>query len=49
MRDEHNIIMNLIPKLNGNPFGLLGFLEEEGTFGFKNLSPYFRDNTLEVP
>lgn len=33
---------DLIPKINVNPFWLLGFLEAEGTFGFKNLSPYFQ-------
>ena len=25
-----------------NPFWLLGFIEAEGSFGFKNLSPYFQ-------
>ena len=25
-----------------NPFWLLGFIEGEGTFGFKNLSPFFQ-------
>lgn len=33
---------DLIPKINVNPFWLLGFIEAEGTFGFKNLSPYFQ-------
>jgi hypothetical protein len=33
---------DLIPKTIVNPFWLLGFIEAEGTFGFKNLSPYFQ-------
>jgi len=33
---------DLIPKIIVNPFWLLGFIEAEGTFGFKNLSPYFQ-------
>lgn len=33
---------NLIPNIVVNPFLLLGFIEAEGTFGFKNLSPYFK-------
>jgi hypothetical protein len=49
----HNIMTNmnsgrteinnsLIPKIVVNPFWLLGFIEGEGTFGFKNLSPFFQ-------
>lgn len=37
-RTQYNY--NLIPKITVNPFWLLGFIEAEGTFGFKNLSPY---------
>ena len=33
---------NLIPAITINPFWLLGFIEGEGTFGFKNSSPYFQ-------
>lgn len=33
---------DLIPAIIINPFWLLGFIEGEGTFGFKNLSPYFK-------
>jgi hypothetical protein len=33
---------DLIPAITINPFWLLGFIEAEGTFGFKNLSPYFQ-------
>ena len=33
---------SLIPKIVVNPFWLLGFIEGEGTFGFKNLSPFFQ-------
>nr|YP_010470483.1 LAGLIDADG endonuclease [Inonotus hispidus]UVF37971.1 LAGLIDADG endonuclease [Inonotus hispidus] len=33
---------DLIPAIIINPFWLLGFIEGEGTFGFKNLSPYFQ-------
>jgi hypothetical protein len=33
---------SLIPTLKVNPYWLLGFIEGEGTFGFKNLSPYFQ-------
>lgn len=33
---------SLIPTLLVNPYWLLGFIEGEGTFGFKNLSPYFQ-------
>ena len=32
----------LIPSIIINPFWLLGFIEAEGTFGFKNLVPYFQ-------
>ena len=32
----------LIPSLQVNPYWLIGFIEGEGTFGFKNLSPYFQ-------
>ena len=33
---------SLIPVLrDGDPLWLLGFIEAEGTFGFKNLSPFF--------
>lgn len=39
-RTQYNY--NLIPKITVNPFWLLGFIEAEGTFGFKNLSPYFQ-------
>lgn len=39
-RTEYNY--NLIPKIEINPFWLLGFIEGEGTFGFKNLSPFFQ-------
>lgn len=33
---------DLISAIIINPFWLLGFIEAEGTFGFKNLSPYFQ-------
>lgn len=33
---------SLIPNIAVNPFWLLGFIEAEGTFGFKNLSPFFQ-------
>jgi hypothetical protein len=33
---------SLIPTLKVNPYWLLGFIEGEGSFGFKNLSPYFQ-------
>jgi hypothetical protein len=33
---------NLIPNFIVDPFWLLGFIEGEGTFGYKNLSPYFQ-------
>ena len=33
---------SLIPKIVVNPFWLLGFIEGEGTFGYKNLSPFFQ-------
>jgi len=33
---------SLIPTLKVNPYWLLGFIEGEGTFGFKNFSPYFQ-------
>lgn len=33
---------NLIPNIIVDPFWLLGFIEAEGTFGFKNLSPFFQ-------
>ena len=39
-RTEYNY--SLIPKITVNPFWLLGFIEGEGTFGFKNLSPFFQ-------
>lgn len=39
-RTEYNY--SLIPALLVNPYWLLGFIEGEGTFGFKNLSPYFQ-------
>ena len=39
-RTEYND--NLIPTLSVNPYWLLDFIEGEGTFGFKNLSPYFQ-------
>lgn len=33
---------SLIPSLTIKPYWLLGFIEGEGTFGFKNLVPYFQ-------
>ena len=40
-RTEFNY--SLIPGLRVvDPFWLLGFIEAEGTFGFKNLSPFFQ-------
>jgi LAGLIDADG endonuclease. len=39
-RTQYNY--DFIPKIIVNPFWLLGFIEAEGTFGFKNLSPYFQ-------
>ena len=33
---------SLIPTLKVNPYWLLGLIEGEGTFGFKNFSPYFQ-------
>jgi len=39
-RTEYNC--SLIPDIAVNPYWLLGFVEAEGTFGFKNLSPYFQ-------
>ena len=39
-RTDYNY--SLIPKIEVNPFWLLGFIEGEGTFGFKNLSPFFQ-------
>jgi len=33
---------DLIPAITVDPFWLLGFIEGEGTLGFKNLSPYFQ-------
>lgn len=33
---------SLIPSLQIKPYWLLGFIEGEGTFGFKNLVPYFQ-------
>jgi hypothetical protein len=39
-RIEYNY--SLIPKIVVNPFWLLGFIEGEGTFGFKNLSLFFK-------
>jgi hypothetical protein len=32
----------LIPKIQVNPYWLLGFIEGEGTFGLKNFSPFFQ-------
>lgn len=37
-----NYKYDLIPTLIVNPYWLLGFIEAEGTFGIKNLSPYFQ-------
>lgn len=37
-----SINYTLIPTLIVNPFWLLGFIEGEGTFGLKNLSPFFQ-------
>lgn len=37
--NEYNTI---IKNVNINPFWLLGFVEGEGTFGIKNLAPYFQ-------
>nr|AAX34435.1 LAGLIDADG homing endonuclease [Cyclocybe aegerita] len=37
-----NYNFSLIPNLQVNPYWLLGFIEGEGTFGFKNLTPYFQ-------
>lgn len=48
-RTMYNYDLN--PKINVNPFWLLGFIEAEGTFGIKNLSPEFQigqGSTLEV-
>ena len=43
-RTEFNY--SLIPGLIVvDPFWLLGFIEAEGTFGFKNLSPFFLNRT----
>lgn len=39
-RTEFNY--SLIPTIVINPFWLLGFIEAEGTFGFKNFSPFFQ-------
>jgi len=33
---------DIIPTLIVNPYWFLGFIEAEGTFGLKNLSPYFQ-------
>lgn len=33
---------SLMPTITINPFWLLGFIEAEGTFGLKTLSPYFQ-------
>jgi hypothetical protein len=42
---------SLIPNLQVNPYWLLGFIEGEGSFGLKNLSPYFqigKPNTQKI-
>lgn len=39
-RTDYNY--SLIPEIAVNPYWLLGFIEAEGTFGFKHLSPYFQ-------
>lgn len=39
-RTEYNYA--LIPSIVINPYWLLGFIEAEGTFGLKNLTPYFQ-------
>lgn len=39
-RSSYNL--TLIPTITVNPFWLLGFIEAEGTFGIKNLVPYFQ-------
>lgn len=33
---------SLMPTITINPFWLLGFIEAEGSFGFKQFSPYFQ-------
>ena len=43
-RTEFNY--SLIPSLKDiSPFWLLGFIEADGSFGFKNLSPFFSNRT----
>nr|QNH82624.1 LAGLIDADG endonuclease [Dioszegia changbaiensis] len=37
-----NFDYSLMPTIVINAYWLLGFIEGEGTFGFKNLSPYFQ-------
>ena len=39
---RNNYDYSLIPSLTIKPYWLLGFIEGEGTFGFKNLVPYFQ-------
>ena len=40
-RTEYNYSL-IPPRREVNPFWFLGFIEGEGTFGFKNLSPFFQ-------
>nr|WGO76451.1 LAGLIDADG homing endonuclease [Lentinula edodes] len=43
MNSGRNVyVYSLIPFLQIIPYWLLGFIEGEGTFGFKNLVPYFQ-------
>ena len=43
MNSRRNVYdYSLIPSLTIKPYWLLGFIEGEGTFGFKNLVPYFQ-------
>lgn len=43
MNSSRNVYdYSLIPSLQIKPYWLLGFIEGEGTFGFKNLVPYFQ-------